>query len=206
MDKEQIEEQPKFTIDNLITYFGKILKFFSFHAILTLVSKKNLILKGEFTAFFKALFNKQTLKNSVLYSTISLTYKFLLSLYPKYGKAVFSRVSSDTYKILATFASVFSASYFIETGSTFKDIIITVLMKAIVSIVESQVFRPLNLFQQESKLNDYLLMAFAATFYNLMRLINPGYDTLDKLVIKHSKYFGNEREENIYLIQNSKVL
>lgn len=206
MNEDQSELELLSTYDIFIQYLSKILKLFSIHSLLTLVGSKSLLVRCEFTKLLKALFSRDKIINSVLYSAISLVYKCSIILYYKLKDRLNPFIGIQAFKVISAFASVIALSLFVTTGSGFKDIVITITMKALVSIIQVQILKPLNLLQQDSKIFDFISMAFAASLYNIMRLTNPGHPVLDKMLVNHSQYIGNEGIENQYLISKSKVI
>ena len=189
-------------MDLKLQFLFKLLKMFGIKTLITLIMKRKLIFSGQFSLLLKNILSASNLRFSVGLSLLSFIYKVLIKILSSLNK--YMSLNDTVIKIISIFiASFTSINFFDENASRFYILILTTRVGA--NFI-SEIFKKYNLFQGNSKINDYLLFAFATSVWTLGMFLNPGYKFIPNNVAQYALYTPSEKREFDDLMQKTKLV
>lgn len=188
--------------DLKLQFLFKVLKMFGIKTIITLIMKRKLIFSGEFNLLLKDILSASNLRFSVGLSLLSFIYKILIKILFSLNKHI--SLNDIVIKVISIFiASFASINFFDEKATRFY---ILILATRVGANFISEIFSKFNLFQGNSKINDYLLFAFATSLWTLGMFLNPGYKYIPDNVAQYALYTPSEKREFDNLMQKTKLV
>lgn len=195
----------------ILNYFLKSLKILSFKILLSLITNRKLILKSNFEFLIKLIFNINNLKFAFSLASIALIYRLLYKsiLLVINNIKMLKELNTNSIKNFIKFVCLFISSYTsISSFSQSNTLVFLVLIfatKVVINYIEN-IFKFYNLFQDGSRLYDYLFFAFSATLWTLAMFLNPENKQIPKIVERYGNYTDSEKKEFGYLMQNTRII
>lgn len=194
---EESKHNQETMAESLIKFFSKSAKIFSIKLFIKLILERHLLLNNEFSKFFSSLFDKDSLFQSIILSSISLLHSLF--------KRIPITKTSKTMKSLISILSVLLPSLFLQVNQTFKGVILILLLKIVNELIHFECQKR-NLMQEESKLRTYLIYSVPTTLFYLAMLFNPNYEYVTNYIEKYSNYVDEERLEFANIVEHTKLV
>lgn len=195
-DSKDLEKFP-YNVENaswkdfLYDWSIKFAKVFGIRSLIVIFQNKSLLFKFHLFTLFKKFFEFTNIRTVMSITFIPLLYKLInqFSSYLNYFE------NQDTKRrIISIFISSF-ISIMIEERTSMVSFVVLAIFVRVIHNVCNHICKRLNIFQDDSKLNSYIIFTFSSLLWFLCIFLNPTYKPIAGLSDKYSNHIGNEKAE-----------
>ena len=171
----------------------KFLKVFSVRAIITILKNKKLLTSLKFYELFKAFFGLSNMRTVAAITLIPIFFKALNHIL-----RIAKFFTPEINRLISIFVSSFLCIIMEERTQLVNYVILAVIVRVMHNLM-NLLFKKLNIFQEDSKFNNYLAFTMSSIFWFLSIFLNPSFEPISKLSDKYSNYTPSEVREMTHI-------
>lgn len=174
-------------------WINKIIKVFGLRSLIVLIKNKNLLFSFKLIQLLKQITELSNLRTVAAIAGLPLFFRLLNMLLD-----VMKYFDTNTNRVISMFISSF-ACILMEERTQLTNYIILAIMVRVIHNVLSLIFKKYNIFQEDSKLNNYLAFTGSSVLWFLAIFLNPSFEAITKLSDRYSNYTAKEIPEMAYI-------
>ena len=187
---EEKQEEDIFTQSYMKKWLIKLSKIFGIRAIIVLIKSKNLLMKLRFKDFFAELFGLSNMRTVAAISLLPILFRLFNKLFDRFEVIKHSKLKKPLSMFLASFICILME----EKTPLVTYIVLAIIIRVFHNLI-SLVCKKYNVFQEESKLNNYFFFTLSSVFWFSSIFLNPGFEAVVKMSDRYSNFTPNEIPE-----------
>lgn len=176
--------------DYMFSWLKKLYKIFGLRFIIVLIKNKNLLFSFNMNKLLSKIFGLSNLRSVACISLLPLFYKLLVILFEKI-KVLSKEIDR---KLISIFISSFICILMEERTQLVNYIILAIAVRVVHNLV-SLLCKQMNIFQKETKLNNFLFFTMSSILWFLTIFLNPSYKAITGLSDRYSNFGPSEMKE-----------